>query len=134
VKRSVSDRAGLALVLAALTAAAVIFLAACQPRPLPEAGSDAARTYVERCGQCHPVYDPHSMTGAMWQTQVELMDTKIALVGVGGFCEATQPALCLTARLPWKNLDNDRSSHFLYDECADAGSALLLIARNLGYR
>ena len=82
MKRSVSDRAGLALVLAALTAAAVIFLAACQPRPLPEAGSDAARTYVERCGQCHPVYDPHSMTGAMWQTQVELMDTKIRQAGM----------------------------------------------------
>ena len=26
---------------------------------------------------CHRAYDPRSLTGAMWQTQVELMDTKI---------------------------------------------------------
>jgi hypothetical protein len=82
VKRSVSDRAGLALVLAALSAATVIFLGACHPRPLPEAGGDAARTYVERCGQCHRAYDPRSMTGAMWETQVELMDTKIRQAGM----------------------------------------------------
>ena len=78
MKRSLlSGRAGIAVVLAAVTAVAVIFLAACHARPLPEADSDAARTYVERCGQCHRAYDPRAMTGAMWQTQVELMDTKI---------------------------------------------------------
>ena len=58
------------------------FLAACHARPLPEADSDAARTYVERCGKCHRAYDPRSMTGAMWQTQVELMDTKIRHAGI----------------------------------------------------
>ena len=68
--------------LAALTAGAVIFLAACQARPLPEADSDAARTYVKRCGQCHRAYDPRAMTGAMWQTQVDLMDTKIRQAGI----------------------------------------------------
>ena len=69
--------------LAAATAAAVISLAACQAaRPLPEAGSDAARTYVERCGKCHRAYDPRSMTGAMWQTQLGLMDTKIRQAGM----------------------------------------------------
>ena len=77
-----SVRAGLALVLAVLIAAAVIFLGACHARPLPEAGSDAARTYVERCGQCHRAYDPRSLTGAMWETQVELMDTKIRQAGM----------------------------------------------------
>ena len=76
------DRAGIAIVLAALTPALAIFLAACHPRPLPEADSDAARTYVERCGQCHRAYDPRAMTGAMWQTQVELMDTKIRQAGM----------------------------------------------------
>jgi hypothetical protein len=69
-------------VLAAATATAVIFLAACRARPLPEADSDAARTYVERCGKCHRAYDPRSMTGAMWQTQVGLMDTKIRQAGM----------------------------------------------------
>ena len=83
MKRSLlSGRAGLAVVLAAVTAAVVIVLGACHARALPEAGSDAARTYVERCGQCHRAYDPRSMTGAMWQTQVELMDTKIRQAGI----------------------------------------------------
>jgi hypothetical protein len=82
VKRSDPDRFGIAVVLAAATAAAGIFLAACHARPLPEADSDAARTYVERCGRCHRAYDPRSMTGAMWETQVELMDTKIRQAGM----------------------------------------------------
>jgi hypothetical protein len=83
VKRSLlSGRAGVVVVLAAVTAAAVVFLAACHARPLPEADSDAARTYVQRCGQCHRAYDPRAMTAAMWQTQVELMDTKIRQAGI----------------------------------------------------
>jgi Dihaem cytochrome c len=83
VKRSLlSGRAGVVVVLAAVTAAAVIFLAACHARRLPEADSDAARTYVQRCGQCHRAYDPRAMTAAMWQTQVELMDTKIRQAGI----------------------------------------------------
>ena len=82
MKRSDSGRVGSAVVLAAVTAAAVIYLAACHPRPLPEAGSEAAHTYVARCGRCHRAYDPRSMTGAMWQTQVELMDTKIRQAGM----------------------------------------------------
>lgn len=82
MKRPDSRRAGIAVVLAAATAATVSFLAACHARPLPEADSDAARTYVERCGKCHRAYDPRSMTGTMWQTQVELMDTKIRQAGM----------------------------------------------------
>ena len=31
---------------------------------------------------CHRAYDPRSLTGAMWQTQVELMDTKIRQAGI----------------------------------------------------
>jgi hypothetical protein len=82
VKRSDSGRAGIAVVLAAATAATVCFLAACHARALPEADSDAARTYMKRCGMCHRAYDPRSMTSAMWQTQVELMDTKIRQAGM----------------------------------------------------
>jgi hypothetical protein len=82
VKRSDPDRFGIAVVLAAAIAAAGIFLAACHARSLPEADSDGARTYVDRCGRCHRAYDPRSMTGAMWQTQVELMDTKIRQAGM----------------------------------------------------
>lgn len=83
MKRSLlSGRAGVAVALAAVAAAAVIFLAACHARPLPEADSDAARTYVQRCGQCHRAYDPRAMTRAMWETQVELMETKIRQAGI----------------------------------------------------
>lgn len=83
MKRSLlSGRAGVAVVLAAATAAAVVLLAACHARPLPEADSDAARTYLQRCGQCHRAYDPRAMTGAMWQTQVELMESKIRQAGI----------------------------------------------------
>jgi hypothetical protein len=82
VKRSDPGRAGIAVVLVVVTAAAVVCLAACHARPLPEADGGAARTYVERCGRCHRAYDPRSMTGAMWQTQVALMDTKIRQAGM----------------------------------------------------
>ncbi|MGO9451009.1 MAG: hypothetical protein ACLQDV_08175 [Candidatus Binataceae bacterium] len=73
-------RIGAALTCA-IAAAAVIF-AACQQRPLPEAGTDAEQVYTQRCGQCHRPYDPRSMTAAMWDTQVGLMDGKIRDAGL----------------------------------------------------
>jgi len=50
-------------------------LAACQ-RKLPEENSPAARLYVERCGTCHAAYNPRSLTAAMWDTQMRLMEDK----------------------------------------------------------
>jgi len=82
VKHSGPSRTSIAVVLVVVTATVEIFLSGCRARPLPEADSNAARTYVQRCGQCHRAYDPRSMTGAMWQTQVGLMDTKIRQAGI----------------------------------------------------
>ena len=58
------------------------FLSACAPHPLPEAESAPAQLYAQRCGQCHRAYDPHSMTSAMWDTQVTLMEGKIRDAGL----------------------------------------------------
>ncbi len=52
--------------------AAVVFLlalAACS-KSLPEPDSAAAKLYVDRCGGCHQVFHPGSMTSAMWKYQV----------------------------------------------------------------
>ncbi len=50
-------------------------LAACQSK-LPEQDSPAAQLYVERCSGCHAAYNPHSMTAAMWATQVKSMEDR----------------------------------------------------------
>lgn len=69
-----------AMALAAI--ATILIMAACQPRPLPEADSPAAQVYVQRCGQCHRPYDPRTMTSAMWDTQVTMMEGKIRDAGL----------------------------------------------------
>lgn len=50
-------------------------------RPLPEPGSHAQRLYAQRCGNCHRPYQPHSLTNAMWRTQLTAMRQKIAAAG-----------------------------------------------------
>ncbi len=60
----------------------VFLFASCQnSKPLPEQGTYAQQLYVERCGTCHRPYSPASMTAAMWEAQIEAMDTKIAQAG-----------------------------------------------------
>lgn len=63
---------------AATAAAALMLLAAagCN-RPLPEQNTAAAQLYANRCGQCHRAYDPGSMSAAMWQIQVQMMEDKM---------------------------------------------------------
>jgi mono/diheme cytochrome c family protein len=46
-------------------------------RPLPEQNSAAAHLYASRCGQCHRAYAPGSLSAAMWQVQVEMMEAKM---------------------------------------------------------
>jgi diheme cytochrome c len=70
------------LLASAIAFGAILALAACQQRPLPEADSPQAQVYVQRCGQCHSAYDPRSMTSAMWDTQVTLMEGKIREAGL----------------------------------------------------
>jgi Dihaem cytochrome c len=64
-------RRGAMLALAALAAAG------CN-RPLPEPNTAAAQLYAHRCGQCHSAYAPGSLSAAMWQVQVEMMETKMS--------------------------------------------------------
>jgi len=66
-------------------AAALAFTAAaagCVHGPtLPDANSPAAQLYVARCGVCHGVYAPGTMTAAMWATQVDAMTQQMAEAG-----------------------------------------------------
>jgi hypothetical protein len=65
-----------------IAVAATVIPAGCRQAPLPDADSAPARLYVQRCGQCHNAYNPHSMTAAMWETQVDLMQGKMREAGV----------------------------------------------------
>ena len=61
----------------ALIFALIFTSAACAPKPLPEAESQAAKTYVANCGGCHVVYRPDLLTAAMWGTMVDRMDREL---------------------------------------------------------
>ena len=68
-----------------LVVAAVLLLlgsAGCAPKPLPELGSSAEQLYARRCGGCHRLYLPSTMTSAMWAEQVAAMQLKMAQAGV----------------------------------------------------
>ena len=54
----------------------VLAVAGCD-RPLPEQNTAAARLYASRCGQCHHAYAPGSLSAAMWQVQVQMMEAKM---------------------------------------------------------
>jgi len=68
----------LVLLLASVALAALI--GGC--RALPEQGSAAEQLYAQRCGQCHSPYYPRSLTAAMWQIQVEVMQSKMEQAGI----------------------------------------------------
>ena len=40
---------------------------------LPDADSPGAQLYAARCGTCHALHEPGSLTAAMWDVQVERM-------------------------------------------------------------
>ncbi len=50
--------------------------------PLPQAKTYPARLYAERCGQCHIAYQPRSLTAAMWQMQVQMMQQRMQTAGI----------------------------------------------------
>jgi len=52
--------------------ALALLLVACS-RPLPDAESPAAVTYVRQCGLCHPAHHPGLLTAEMWKVQVARM-------------------------------------------------------------
>ncbi len=45
-------------------------VAGCNAR-LPDPDSPGARLYADRCGTCHRIYAPRSLTFEMWKVQVE---------------------------------------------------------------
>lgn len=61
--------------------ASCLLLSACS-RPLPEEGTPQANLYAFRCGGCHPVYQPRTLTAAMWKIQIDRMDKKFTPTGV----------------------------------------------------
>jgi hypothetical protein len=56
--------------------AAAIALAGCSSE-LPEVGTPEAALYVQRCGTCHPPYQPGLMTPLMWQAMVARMEIEM---------------------------------------------------------
>ena len=54
----------------------LVELIGCNP-PLPEQGTHPAQLYVRRCGNCHRPYNPRSLTAAMWEVQVQMMERKM---------------------------------------------------------
>lgn len=70
-----SGRARFAVALLALAAAA------CDAR-LPEPESAGARLYAARCGGCHRLYAPRSMTGPMWKLTLARMQGELARRGI----------------------------------------------------
>lgn len=42
-------------------------------RGLPDPESPGAQLYAARCGTCHALHEPRSLTAAMWDVQVERM-------------------------------------------------------------
>lgn len=66
-------------VLAALLGAATLLGCSAD---VPEAETPPAQLYVNRCGGCHRVYPPSSMTAAMWEMQVERMQGELVRRGL----------------------------------------------------
>ena len=64
-----------------LSLAAGVVLSACNA-PLPDPDSPGARVLAARCGGCHRLYAPGSMTIAMWDVQLGRMRALFAQRGI----------------------------------------------------
>lgn len=82
MRASRRTRAAWRRAIAALVLAAAIEVPGCSRDRLPEQDTYAGQLYVNRCGRCHVAYNPHAMTAAMWQTQVEAMQGKMLQAGI----------------------------------------------------
>jgi mono/diheme cytochrome c family protein len=61
---------------------ALLILAGCARKPLPEKGTLTEQLYAHRCGTCHRAYQPSTLTPAMWELQVDAMELKINAAGM----------------------------------------------------
>jgi mono/diheme cytochrome c family protein len=64
----------------------LVLVAACSPA-LPDPESAGAQIYQVRCSGCHRLYDPGSMTAAMWEMQVNRMQPELARRAVNPLTE-----------------------------------------------
>ena len=71
----------------------VLAFTGCKPQPLPEASTPPAQLYQLRCGACHAPYSPRAMTAAMWQTQVEMMQSKMHDAGMAPLSDAEKESI-----------------------------------------
>jgi hypothetical protein len=60
---------------------------------LPDPESPGARLLTERCGGCHRVYAPSTMTAEMWRYQVERMRALFAQRGLRWLSPAEEETL-----------------------------------------
>jgi Dihaem cytochrome c len=60
---------------------------------LPDPASPGARVLVARCGGCHRVYAPGSMTAEMWRVQMERMRALFAQRGIPWLSPADEQAV-----------------------------------------
>jgi len=74
-------RADVRLRPGAVLLGATLLLGGCGPS-LPDPDSPGARVLAERCGGCHRVYAPASMTAEMWRYQVDRMRALFAQRGI----------------------------------------------------
>jgi len=63
-----------------------LLLGACAT-PLPDPQSAGAQVYQVRCSGCHRLYEPRSMTAAMWEVQVQRMQPEMVRRGVNPLTE-----------------------------------------------
>ncbi|MBX3027609.1 hypothetical protein KF840_22145 [bacterium] len=72
--------------------ALALLAAGCDAR-LPDPDSPGARLYADRCGGCHRIYAPGSLTAAMWDVTVQRMQGELARRGVPPLSRDEQRAL-----------------------------------------
>jgi len=69
-----------------VVALALAVLGACST-PLPDPQSAGGQIYQVRCSGCHALYAPASLTAAMWEMQVERMQTVMLRAAVNPLTE-----------------------------------------------
>jgi hypothetical protein len=72
--------------------ALALVAAGCDAR-LPDPESPGAHLYATRCGGCHRVYAPGSLTAAMWQVTVQRMQGEMVRRGVPALTTDEQATL-----------------------------------------
>jgi len=72
--------------LAAVACTLVLLVAGCST-PLPDPQSAGAQVYKVRCSTCHALYAPGSLTAAMWEVQVDRMQSVMQRAAVNPLTE-----------------------------------------------